>query len=92
MCTVLPPGAWPAASDVPIEAAGVAITDTHITDRSIPGGLARAAHTHQATVIVVGDGPHRPGTVGARLARAAGLAVVLAGVAPGSTAPCPSRG
>jgi nucleotide-binding universal stress UspA family protein len=82
VCTVLPPGVSPARTDVPTEAAGVAVTDTSITDRSIPGGLARAARTHQATAIVIGDGPHRPGTVGTRLARAAGLPVVLADVGP----------
>lgn len=86
VCTVLSPGDPPADDPDPAPAAdGVDVTVTHIADRSVPGGLARAAHTHQAAAIVVGDGPHRPGTVGARLARAAGLPVVLAGVPDAAT-------
>ena len=45
----------------------------------MPGGLARAAHARQADLVVLGDGPPRPGSVGARLARAADVPVALAG-------------
>ncbi len=82
VCTVLPPGAPPPAEpEYAPDADGVEVRVTHVADRSVPGGLARAAHSHQATVIVLGDGPHLPGTVAARLARAAGLPVVLADAA-----------
>ncbi|PVZ03452.1 universal stress protein [Actinomycetospora cinnamomea] len=78
LCTVSPPG-----EDAPVELPpvidGVPVEVVHVVDRSVPGGLARAAHTHQAEVIVLGDGPPVAGTVGARLARAADVAVALAG-------------
>ncbi|HWN26408.1 MAG TPA: universal stress protein [Actinomycetospora sp.] len=87
LCTVTSPG-----HDAPADASareeapavdGVAVEVVHVVDRSIPGGLARAAHTHQADVVVLGDGPSGAGSVGARLARAADVAVALAGTAPG---------
>jgi nucleotide-binding universal stress UspA family protein len=48
-----------------------------VEDRSVPGGLARAAHAHGAEVVVLGDAPPGPGSVGARLARAADVPVAL---------------
>lgn len=58
---------------------GVEVETTVVDDRSVPGGLARAAHAHQAAVIVLGDGPPGPGSVAARLARSADVPVALAG-------------
>ncbi|GAA4857708.1 universal stress protein [Actinomycetospora straminea] len=78
LCTVTGPGedAAPAVPEAPaIE--GVEVEVTSIADRSVPGGLARAAHAHQAAVVVLGDAPPGPGSIGARLARAADVPVAL---------------
>ncbi|HSK60590.1 MAG TPA: hypothetical protein VK935_16215, partial [Actinomycetospora sp.] len=55
VCTVTRPG-----DDVPGDGPsgeaptvdGLVVEVVHVVDRSIPGGLARAAHTHQAEVVV----------------------------------------
>lgn len=78
LCTVSPPGEDAPAGQAPA-LEGVPVEVVHVADRSVPGGLARVAHTHQAEVIVLGDGPSGAGTVGARLARAADVAVALTG-------------
>jgi len=83
LCTVTSPGHDAPTEDEAPDVEGVAVEVVHVVDRSIPGGLARAAHTHQAEVVVLGDGPSGAGSVGARLARAADVAVALAGTAPG---------
>jgi len=77
LCTVTGPGRD--ADDEAPAVEGVEVEVVHVADRSVPGGLARAAHTHQAEVVVLGDGPPGAGTVAARLARAAEVAVALAG-------------
>ena len=82
LCTVTPPGQEPPGQEAPV-VDGVPVEVAHIADRSVPGGLARAAHAHQAEMIVLGDGPSVAGSVAARLARAADVPVVLAGAAPG---------
>lgn len=66
----------PPPADLP---ADVPVTTTAVQDRSVPGGLVRAARAHGASTVVLGDGPLRPGTVASRLARAAELPVAIAG-------------
>jgi nucleotide-binding universal stress UspA family protein len=83
LCTVTRPGHDAPTGDEAPTVDGVAVDIVQVVDRSIPGGLARAAHTHQAEIVVLGDGPSGAGTVGARLARAADVAVALAVTAPG---------
>ena len=81
VCTVTSPGeSRDAAAVEPAPAVdGVEVETTVVEDRSVPGGLARAAHAQQAAVIVLGDAPPGPGSVGARLARSADVPVALAG-------------
>jgi nucleotide-binding universal stress UspA family protein len=82
VCTVSPPGHEAPGDAVP-EIDGLVVEVDHVRDRSVPGGLARAAHAHQADVIALGDAPPGPGSVAARLARAADVPVALTGrVAP----------
>jgi nucleotide-binding universal stress UspA family protein len=76
VCTVATPGEG-ASPDPPPTVDGVDVEATVVEDRSVPGGLARAAHAHQAAVVVLGDAPPGPGSVGARLARAADVPVAL---------------
>jgi nucleotide-binding universal stress UspA family protein len=78
VCTVTMPGERLVDESVPA-VDGVEVETTAIEDRSVPGGLARAAHAHGASVVVLGDAPPGPGSVGARLARAADVPVALAG-------------
>lgn len=80
VCTVTAPGHEPPADPGPDPAVveGVDVELAHVADRSVPGGLARAAHAHGAAVVVLGDGPPGPGSVGGRLARAADVPVALA--------------
>ncbi|MEJ2887629.1 universal stress protein [Actinomycetospora aeridis] len=78
VCTVTSPGD-PAAPEPAPAVDGVEVETTVVEDRSVPGGLARAAHAHQAGVIVLGDAPPGPGSVGARLARSADVPVALVG-------------
>lgn len=82
VCTVAPPGEAEGhgghADPAPV-VDGVDVETTVVEDRSVPGGLARAAHAQHAAVIVLGDSPPGPGSVGARLARSADVPVALAG-------------
>ena len=78
VCTVSPPGHAAPDDGVP-EIDGVVVEVDHVPDRSVPGGLARAAHAHQADIVVLGDAPAGPGSVGARLARATDVPVALSG-------------
>lgn len=92
VCTVTAPGDAAPPDPVPgLDGVsgldGVEVETTVVEDRSVPGGLARAAHARQAAVIVLGDAPPGPGSVGARLARSADVPVALAGdTAVGATA------
>lgn len=79
VCTVASPGAQEGHADAAPVVDGVDVETTVVEDRSVPGGLARAAHAQQAAVIVLGDGPPGPGSVAARLARSADVPVALAG-------------
>jgi nucleotide-binding universal stress UspA family protein len=81
VCTVTSPGEEvPAGPGPAVDGVdGVEVETTVVEDRSVPGGLARAAHAQQAAVIVLGDAPPGPGSVGARLARSADVPVALAG-------------
>lgn len=89
VCTVTAPGQEVASASTPDPAAvvGVDVELDSIADRSVPGGLARAAHAHQAGIVVLGDAPPGPGSVGARLARAADVPVALAGIAGAGEGP-----
>jgi nucleotide-binding universal stress UspA family protein len=78
VCTVTVPGERLVDESVPA-VDGVEVETAAIEDRSVPGGLARAARAHDAAVVVLGDAPPGPGSVGARLARAADVPVALAG-------------
>ncbi|GLZ43837.1 hypothetical protein Acsp06_00220 [Actinomycetospora sp. NBRC 106375] len=91
VCTVTPPDETPPADPVPDPAVvdGLAVEVDHVTDRSVPGGLARAAHAHGAGIVVLGDAPPGPGSVGSRLARAADVPVALAGDAAVHDGPIP---
>ena len=79
VCTVVSPGEESGSTPE----LGDGVTSEIVVDRSVPGGLARAAQMHQARMLVLGDAPRHPGSVGTRLARAAGLPVALAGESPG---------
>jgi hypothetical protein len=83
LCTVHTAGPGGEAAgrpgDVPDDVAAVELT---VVDRSVPGGLVRAARARGASAVVVG-GPLQTGTVGGRLVRAADLPVALAGTRPG---------
>ncbi|MDD7964472.1 universal stress protein [Actinomycetospora lemnae] len=79
LCTVTGHGEDPAPEPATPAVEGVEVEVTSIADRSVPGGLARAAHAHQAAVVVLGDAPPGPGSIGARLARAADVPVALGG-------------
>jgi nucleotide-binding universal stress UspA family protein len=78
ICTVTMPGER-AVGDLAPAVDGVEVEAESVEDRSVPGGLARAALAHNADLVVLGDAPPGPGSVGARLARAADVPVALAG-------------
>lgn len=86
VCTVSAPGER-APGEPPPAVDGVHVETIVVEDRSVPGGLARAAHACGAEVVVLGDAPPGPGSVGGRLARAAEVPVVLAGDATSHDGP-----
>lgn len=64
------------STDVPRDVAAVEVT---VVDRSVTDGLLRTAREHDATALVIGDPPVRPGTTSGRLLRAADRPLAVAG-------------
>lgn len=79
LCTVHAAGraGGPTASpDVPDDVTAVEVT---VVDRSVTDGLMRRAREHDATAVVIGDPPVRPGTTSGRLLRAVDRPLAVAG-------------